>query len=628
MKHKLGNTMIIFLLTVMFLVLTYTILTQESDHTLLSFEVTSEHGEKTETIKLWFNEDNTYYVFLPSYISLSDITIKKSSERTIYIDNILVENGKPLEIFSLEGRHELRVSNVWSDQTYQLEFLQSANVATMYIQNATGSMNEVYSDKNHKEPVSISIYNDTGELNYNGSSDIIKGRGNSTWLLEKKPFNLELSEPANLLDMGESCNWALLANSYDESNLRNKMIYDFAGKTKLEWTPQCKYVDLYLNGEYNGLYLLSEKIEFQENRLNYSEENIYLCALEFQERFSSLNNSFLLESGQAIEIKIPDECSDEQFELISNKVQGMENAIMADDGIDPDSGISWEDYIDLDSWVRKYLIDEIFENTDEAQGSSYFYWTENDSAGSGKIYGGLIWDYDKICGSDFENSNPNALFATRIMRDSSDFIPWYNILCQKDKFYERVVEIYHDEFLPLLQQEINTEINTQEEQIIKASELNKIRWEKMFEELEYLTGQTAIDGADIKDFLQQRILFLNGVWFEGKKYCTIYIERMEDTTYVLDSVEYGDQYTELPDPEELKIDNFVAWYDASTGKEYDTSQAVVNDIMIYAVTEPKTYLFRHIWLNKETVYAWTSCLILLSFFLVMVKIDYNRNYRS
>lgn len=628
MKHKLKNTVIIILLTIVFLAITYAVSTQKTEYALFSFEIASEHGDKNETVKLWLSEDNKYYAFLPSYVSLSDVTIKNSFESEIYLDNVLVENGKTLESFSLDGYHELKVSNLWFDQTYQLEFLQSANVATMYIETATGSMNEIYSDKNHKEPVRISIYTDSGELNYSSSNDIIKGRGNSTWELDKRPFNLILSEPADLLGMGAACNWTLLANAYDESNLRNKLIYGFAEKAGFKWTPECNYVDLYLNGEYNGLYLLSEKVEFQENRINLLEENSYLCAFEFKKRWSDLINPFLLQSGQAIEINSPEECSDEQFEFIFNKVQGMENAIMADDGIDPDSGISWYNYIDVDSWVRRYLIDEIFENTDEAQASFYFYWTESDSDDSGKIYGDLIWDYDKICGSDFENSNPNVLFATRTVRDATDFIPWYNVLCQKDEFYERAIEIYREEFLPLLQQEISTGIDAQEEQITDASWLNKIRWEKMFEKYENLTGQSVINGTDMKDFLQQRILFLNSVWFEGKKYCTIYIERMEDVTYVLDSVEYGNQYTKLPDPEELKIDNFVAWYDASTGEEYDTSRPVVGDTFIYAATESKTYLFRHIWLNKETVCTWLSCLILLIFLLVIIKIDYNRNYRN
>ena len=130
-------------------------------------------------------------------------------------------------------------------------------------------MEKVHADKSHKEKAFIVLLTKSGSMEYEGNGlDEIKGRGNSSWYSHKKPYHLNLFSPASLLGMHSSRHWILLANASDRTNLRNKLVYDFAGKTTLPWSPKCQFVDLFINGKYNGLYLLSEQAEFDTGRIN------------------------------------------------------------------------------------------------------------------------------------------------------------------------------------------------------------------------------------------------------------------------------------------------------------------------------------------------------------------------
>ncbi len=101
--------------------------------------------------------------------------------------------------------------------------------------------------------------------------DYIRGRGNSTWLVDKKPYKIKLDKKANLFGMGESKHWVLLANYYDYSLLRNKLTTDLADKLGLEFTPKSVCVDMIVSGEYYGSYQLSQHIRIEESSVNIDD---------------------------------------------------------------------------------------------------------------------------------------------------------------------------------------------------------------------------------------------------------------------------------------------------------------------------------------------------------------------
>ena len=140
-------------------------------------------------------------------------------------------------------------------------FLYTENVPSMYINTESGSMEAVDNDKSKEtsETADYRIRMTDGRLDAAGSCTI-KGRGNSTWGREKHPYNLKLASEDTLLGMGNCTKYALLANYWDSTQTRQYYAFNTAEKLGLAYTPQEKFVNLYLNGRYQSLYLLSQRI--------------------------------------------------------------------------------------------------------------------------------------------------------------------------------------------------------------------------------------------------------------------------------------------------------------------------------------------------------------------------------
>ncbi|MGN0213880.1 MAG: CotH kinase family protein [Muribaculaceae bacterium] len=113
----------------------------------------------------------------------------------------------------------------------------------------------------------ISIKSADGDILYSCDSIAIKGRGNSTWSKEKKPYVFRLPQNESLLGMPSHTEWFLLANVMDHSHLRNALTFEISRITSLDWTPHGTFVELTLNGEYKGLYYLCESIAVAPTRM-------------------------------------------------------------------------------------------------------------------------------------------------------------------------------------------------------------------------------------------------------------------------------------------------------------------------------------------------------------------------
>ena len=303
------------------------------------------------------------------------------------------------------------------------------------------------------------LYLADGTLHYSGSFDALEGRGSSTWEREKKPYDLELSAEGNLLGMGAAKRWVLLANAMDPSHLRNKIVYDFAKNLGMPYTPACKWVNLYLNGEYAGLYLLCERIEVHPQRADLTGEGYFLVSKEWEWRMEAQKQAYVqLESRAALRLRDTNMTP----QAVQEVLQSAENGILAENGIDPVTGKHRWELVDLDSWAMKYLIEEVFGNVDGGTLSQYFYYD------GGKIYAGPVWDYDLTMGNTVAYPHPaanmfygnrNGVYATR----------WYPALYEDPEFFSRMVELYTTRFRPLLEALVEEGIDAYGNEIVHAA---------------------------------------------------------------------------------------------------------------------------------------------------------------
>ena len=279
---------------------------------------------------------------------------------------------------------------------------QLTNLPTLYI---TTSEEKPIVSKDEYLPGTLTIAAPTGTVGaYSGPIEI-RGRGNSTWQMEKKPYRIKLPEKYRMLDMPANAkNWVLLANYADKTLMRNALAFEISKMVGLPYSLPYRFVDVYLNNEYIGNYTLTDNVEVGKGRVDIDEQKVtditepkltggYLLEAD---GFADLEISkFNTDRGMKFTIHSPkdDEIVPEQYNYIKTFFQGIENKLFASDFQDPLTGYMTN--VDQASLVNWYLACEITGNSD-AFWSTYMFKKRSDP----KIYFGPLWDYDIAFNND------------------------------------------------------------------------------------------------------------------------------------------------------------------------------------------------------------------------------------
>ena len=193
------------------------------------------------------------------------------------------------------------------------------------------------------------------------------------------------------MNLPEDKSWVLLANYYDATLLRNSLaLYMGNEMSILDWTPHYQYVDLMLNGQYKGIYQLGEKVKISKNRVNVGD-NGFLMELDYRALTEEDARYFnLVHMNCPVNIKDPEvEYNDDDYNYAKDFVLSAETALYSENFTDLEEG--WQKYIDMDSFVEWYLINEISKNADACALYSSCYM--NLKRG-GKLKMGPLWDFD------------------------------------------------------------------------------------------------------------------------------------------------------------------------------------------------------------------------------------------
>lgn len=464
-------------------------------------------GAQTEELSVWYD---TYYgmvyVFLPGYAEMDQVQLKTSRDHAYQIGPYSISDGMSCEAFQLEVPYPVTARENFPYDGKQLMFVRSGGVSTLFLDVRSGSMEYLHEDKTHDEPGTIRLYGEDGSLLYSGSADAVSGRGQSSWLDEtKKPYNITLQEEVDLLGMGSAEKWCLLANAKDASHLRNKAVFELADAAGIPYSSDSQWVDLYLNGEYAGLYLLCERIEVHPERVAISEEGSFLVTKDYPDR---LDTYFTTNDNASLGILY----SDFSTNTLQSYWQAAENAILAEDGMDPVTGKSWQELIDPESWVKKFLLEETFGNIDAPVLSQYFYLDGEQE--SSRICASPPWDY--------EVAMTRPANAIHVYRNNIYGSYWNWALYQKPEFYDLLMQEYASVFRPLLLDLAENGLSQYASQIAEAADMNRCRW-----------GVTGFEDSvsSVKDYILQRVAFLDTVWLEEREYVTVYILGLYSSVY-------------------------------------------------------------------------------------------------
>ena len=509
-------------------------------------------------VKPWEDGDGNLYVFLPSCFDWNRTELQVL-DGTLLLDGTQVEaEGTFLSGYEEGIPYSYSLSFRGEEQSGEVTFVQSANIGSVFIETDSGSMEQVDADKEYRESGRILVMDAEGEIGHIGVLDFIKGRGNATWRSDKKSYAVKLSDAADLFGMGEAKDWILLCNGFDGSKIQNKLCLDMAAAAGLAYSVQSEWIDLYLNGVYHGNYLLCEKVEAGENRVEIGEG--FLIERDY---YFDKENGFYTEDGNPFSLSYPQTLTQEELEEIAGHLKKIEDEVLAGDL--ETAG----EYLDWDSFILRYVLDETVLNQDTGVTSMFFYKPE----GERKLYSGPVWDYDGCLGS---GSN----------------VAWMNhkdpVLYQNEWFLERVRENYQEIIRPYLLEMLEEGIDRYVERIRDSVQMDMLRWDyAAFGAGHYESYENNI--RYLKFFLAKRLSFLDEEWLgeeneyieEGNGQIHTVVFRGDTET---ETVEVPDGERMLAVPEGL-LEEGQWWYNARDGLAYTPDLPVLEDTVFQAFYE-------------------------------------------
>lgn len=414
----------------------------------------------------WCVKGDGHYLFLPADTKPADSKIYFKASGSVTLDgNSIKSGGSGAALFSGET-HKL----VCDGKTIKLMVLRSENIPAVYIKIKNHSLYWIEKSKSNKDKADIRIY-EKGKLTVNAPLSQIKGRGNSTWTWPKKPYNIKFEDKTDLFGMGKAKKYSLLASHGEKTLLRNPCAFMLAEKLGMYYTSKYKHIDLFINGEYRGNYILCESVEVGENRVAIDDldkaneeanpdidlealpvkgtgangavqpgtvrnsrkwidipnepKNVtggYLMELDYYFRYDKELCGFVTSTGQPVTFKCPEYATKGEIDYISSFVDAAFRALKSPTGYNKE-GKYYTDYFDKQSLVNAYILEEYSNDYDAGLSSFYLFKRKN----SNKLYCSPAWDFDSAFGiKSYRNHvaifDPSLWFANELHCNSTSNI--------------------------------------------------------------------------------------------------------------------------------------------------------------------------------------------------------------
>ena len=307
---------------------------------------------------------------------------------------------------------------------------------SLYVTMTPMQLDSIINDRDNKVSAFAVLVDSNGDTLYMDYLTYIKTRGNTSFLEQKKSFVIKFPEKQKLFGLNKNRSFVLLANACDESFIRNAIGLDLARASGIPATHYA-YLTLYINGSFNGLYQMTNKVGIGKHLLNITdledlneqanpkppkEYEWYGSGRKKQailqkgvlldnnpdditggylldnsgpiSQYSKSVSGFVSDAEDNIRIRSPKYASPQEVEYIARRYNEMENAVLSTDGIHHRTGKYYSEYIDIESFARYYLINELLRNSDGGW-ASFMMYKDTDSIDP-KIYAGPAWDYDRI----------------------------------------------------------------------------------------------------------------------------------------------------------------------------------------------------------------------------------------
>ena len=358
----------------------------------------------------------------------------------------------------------------------------------------------------------------------------IRGRGNSTWGLEKKPYRIKFKEKLKLLgeDNANAKSWTLLANHSDKSLIRNALTSELGKFCGFVFNPAAVFVDLVMNGEYLGTYQISDQVEVSKYRIDVEKQ-------DYQTTGDEISGGYLLEISDkraiareegdkpwfstdikdiGVLIKYPEKESynDSQIEYIRDYVNSFEDCLFNvafDDSLN-----CYRQFIDINSLVNWYICTELSANLDGMY-STYVYKYRNDK----RLFWGPLWDNDIAWNNCYRMGD----FSAKLIREDGygekATKDWF-IKMGQDFFFLSSVNVRWKQLVNSgIERYLMNKVDSLSSYLLYTQDANYKKWDvskRNYDELVLYDSYVEYI-MDIKEFIHNRILFLTNRFEEDVK---------------------------------------------------------------------------------------------------------------
>lgn len=333
----------------------------------------------------------------------------------------------------------------------------------------------------------------------------IKLRGNGTRELNKKPYSLKLESAHNLFGLGKHKKWNLLADTIDKSLLKNYTFLKLSQKIGVEYEPECMHVLLYIDNDFQGVYLLTTKVTVGSNEIKLGNDDFLFVwkgtkpaqPVKYESKFDVMGDESLPYTH--IDIAYPKEESEERLEEKRKIVQKYVDAADAeDDAADLNS------YLDLESFAKAYWVQEISMNADAARRSLYSIYRDSTK----KIYYAPVWDMDLTLGfgSDCEGVSLAEPEGWKVRN-----MGLYKALFRHREVLDAVRDAYFKGGIRDSMIESLSEFDNEREKILNVGKMNYMMWGN--ERVEYVSEYDVNTYEEyvekVKEFYMRRIEWID-----------------------------------------------------------------------------------------------------------------------
>ena len=460
--------------------------------------------------------EDTLFVVIPSYWNTDSLYIRGMSNA-----------HQSSKLFLTKGTKgdQWNVVSVFCDRYYDLQSNSSSYGKIVFCQSKQNGI-FVRTDKEMIEEVNnsadklveakgkLKCFTKSGEVEYDGELVKIKGRGHWSWShADKKPYKIKIKKKTPLLGLLPNKSFNLLSNPFDDSQIRNWIALHIAEEMGLPYPIHCEFCSLWTDGEYRGLYLLTETVHVGKGNVDITDVSKDLNVLSDEtggyileaDWYSSSKNSFKSKNGMPIDIKRPKEITDEQFSYIRNRYEEMMSAVTATDGYCPQNHKYYTEFMDISSFAKYYLCQELLYNVD-AGWSSVFMFKDRDSIDS-LFYAGPLWDMDATMrpwwgGKDDAQYKAYILKAGIVPFDNG-YMTLFPELCAHPDFFQKVKDIYNEEVESVCHQYFNAnKMDSLHQSLCTDIILNNMLWQGKKED-----GKRAF--RELLEFMGKRISFFD-----------------------------------------------------------------------------------------------------------------------